>query len=137
MGPILGLALGRFGEASNSVHSLIDLTAKSRVKQINQARGKLEEQEKGDLAYKIGYIHRRLSSAIVVCFGQWLAGHMSQVGPGAALASQRRQIGLGKKMLLGVTEKNCGWKKIPAGKLFEGVDFGQNNYLLLRSNHNK
>ena len=43
------------------------------------------------MAYKISYLRRRLSSAIVVCFGQRLAGRMSQMGPGADLASQRRQ----------------------------------------------
>ena len=49
------------------------------------------ECEKANLSFKDGYIQRRISSAIVDCFGQRLVGQITQVGPGALLASQRRQ----------------------------------------------
>ena len=91
VGPILGMAWGRFGEASQTVHSTLDLMAKAKVRQQNLAWGRGEELEKGDYAYQVTYLRRRLSSASVTAFGRKLASRMAQVGPGAALARGRRQ----------------------------------------------
>ena len=92
VGPVVGMAWGRYCEASQSVHRIVQTMAEARVKKQNLAWGRGEELEKGNLSMEISYLRRRLSSAAVTCFGQRLAGRASQVGgQGAALASQRRQ----------------------------------------------
>ena len=58
---------------------------------LGLAWGRGEEVEKGDYAYQVTYLRRRLSSASVTAFGRKLASRMAQVGPGAALAKGRRQ----------------------------------------------
>ena len=90
--PILGVAFGRFGEASESVHKLVDTMAEARVENQLRAWRRGEDVEKPNEAQEKGFIRRRLSSASVVAFGHRLSSRMSQVGgEGAALASQRRK----------------------------------------------
>ena len=91
VGPILGVAAGRFGELSASGQTLLTTMAESRVKKQDLAWGRGEDTDKTNLAYEVGYLRRRMSMAIVVAFGQRLAGRMSQVGTNGAMASKRRQ----------------------------------------------
>ena len=91
VGPILGMAWGRMGEASKSVHTMVEVMARAKVRQQNLAWGRGEELEKGDYARQVTYIRRRISSASVTAFGRKLASRMAQVGQGAALATGRRQ----------------------------------------------
>ena len=56
VGPIVGMAWGRFGEASKTVHSLVEVMAKDKVKQQNLAWRRVDELEKGDYAYQVTYI---------------------------------------------------------------------------------
>ena len=89
---LTGVAFGRFGEASDTVHKLVAIMAKTRVEKQTLAWGRGEVEEKPHLSVVTGYIRRRLSCASVTAFGQRLASRMSQVGgQGAQLASQRRQ----------------------------------------------
>ena len=78
-GPILEMAWGRFGEASNTVHSMVDVMAKDRVKQQNLVWGRGDKLEKGDYSYQVTYIRRRLSSASITAFGRKLASQMALV----------------------------------------------------------
>ena len=85
--PILGIAFGRFGEASESVHKLVDVMVEARVENQLRAWRRGEDVEKPNEAQEKGYIRRRLSNATVVAFGHRLSSRMSQVGgEGAALA---------------------------------------------------
>ena len=91
---LVGVAFGRFGEASESVHNLVAVLAKARVKQQELAWGRGDAEERPHLSVETGYIRRRLSSAAVMAFGHRLASRMSQVGvdgQGARQAAQRRQ----------------------------------------------
>ena len=90
--PILGVAFGRFGEASESVHKLVDKMTEARVESQLRAWRRGEDVERPNEAQEKGYIRRRLSTASVTAFGHRLSSRMSQVGgEGAALASQRRK----------------------------------------------
>ena len=91
IGPILGIAAGRFGELSDSGHKLVHTLAEARVSKLNLAWDRGEDIEKSSLAYETGYIRRRLSQAIVVSFGKRMLARMSQVGANATIASKRRQ----------------------------------------------
>ena len=91
VGPIFGIAAGRFGELSDSGQALVTTMAEARVRKQELAWGRGEDEEKSSLAYETSYIRRRLSLAIVVAFGQRLASRMNQVGKNGALASKRRQ----------------------------------------------
>ena len=95
VGPVYAMAWGRLGEASNSVHKLVEVIAAARVKQQNMACGRGEEREKGDRSKEVALVRRRLSVASTIAFGQRLAGRMAQVagggGQNAALAKGRRQ----------------------------------------------
>ena len=88
VGPIMGMAFGRMGEASKTVHEMVKVMAKAKVRQQNLA---WEELEKGDYTRQVTFIRRRLSSANVTAFGRKLASRMAQVGPGVALATGRRK----------------------------------------------
>ena len=90
--PILGVAFGRFGEASETMHNLVETMTTARVENQARAWRRGEDVEKPNEAQEKGFIRRQLSSACVIAFGHRLASRMSQVGgQGAALASQRRQ----------------------------------------------
>lgn len=90
--PIVGVAFGRFSEASESVHKLVDVMTEARVESQNRAWRRGEEVERPNESQEKAYIRRRLSTASVMAFGHRLSSRMSQVGgQGAALASQRRQ----------------------------------------------
>ena len=91
VGPILGVAAGRYGELSLSGQKLVTILAEARVKKQDLAWARGEDEEKANLAYETGYIRRKLSMAIVTAFDQRLSARMSQVGSNGALASKRRQ----------------------------------------------
>ena len=80
VGPILGVAAGRYGELSASGQTLVTTMAEARVKQQDLAWARGEDEDKTNLAYEVGYIRRRLSRAIVIAFGRRLASRMGQVG---------------------------------------------------------
>ena len=65
VGPIMGVAAGRFGELSDSGQELISIMAEARVKKMDLALNRGEEVDKADLAQETGFIRRRLSRAIV------------------------------------------------------------------------
>ena len=86
--PIIGVAFGRFGEASESVHKLVDVMTTARVESQARAWRRGENVEQPSESQEKTYIRRRISSA----FGHRLASRRSQVGgQGAALAGKRRQ----------------------------------------------
>ena len=89
VGPILGVAAGRFGELSDTGQKLV--LAEARVKKLNLARARGEEVEKGDLAQETSFMRRKLSQAIVIAFGRRLVSRMSQVGKNGQMAGGRRQ----------------------------------------------
>ena len=91
IGPILGVAAGRYGELSSSGQTLVKTMAEARVKKQDLAWARGEDADKTNLAYETGYLRRRLSMAIITAFGQRLAARMSQVGTNGALANKRRQ----------------------------------------------
>ena len=90
------------------MHGMVDVIAKARVKQQNLAWGRGEELEKRNLAQEVTFVRRRISAATVICFGQRLAGRMSQVGPGAAVAGARRQGG-GREEERARRERESSW----------------------------
>ena len=90
IGPIEPAAFGRLGEACDQVHKLVTVMAEARVAKQNLAWSKGEESEKPVLSFETAYIRQRLSSAVVTCFGHRLSSRMSQVGQGAATATERR-----------------------------------------------
>ena len=91
IGPILGIAAGRFGELSDTGHKLVHTMAEARVAKLSLAWDRGEDVEKSSLAYETGYIRRRLSQAIVNSFGKRFQARMNQVGMNATIASKRRQ----------------------------------------------
>ena len=91
IGPILGIAAGRFGELSDTGHKLIHTMAEARVNKLNLSWDRGEDVEKSSLAYETGYIRRRLSQSIVVAFGRRMQARMNQVGINATMAGKRRQ----------------------------------------------
>ena len=87
--PIIGVAFGRFGEASESVHKLVDVMTTARVESQARAWRRGEDVEQPSESQEKTYIRRRISSASVTAFGHRLASRMSQVGgQGAALAGK-------------------------------------------------
>ena len=94
---ILGVAFGRFGEASDSVHKLVESRCKQQ--ELGYARG--EEEEKPFLSIETGYIRRGISVATVSCFGQHLVSRMSQVG------HQNVQLAAGRRRAWGMEEEKA------------------------------
>ena len=82
----MGIAAGRFGELSETDNYI----AKARVKKVDEALARGEMVDKSDLSQKKAYIRRRMSQAVVIAFGNHLAGRMSQVGVNGTMASSRR-----------------------------------------------
>ena len=76
---LLGVAFGRFGEASESVHKLVATMAEARCVKQELAYARGEAEDKSYLSVETGYIGRRISVAAVHCFEQRLASRMSQV----------------------------------------------------------
>ena len=88
---LIGVSFGRFAEAADSIHGLVNVMAKARVEKQSLAWGRGEAEEKAQLSVETGYIRRQLSIAAVTAFGQRLASRINQVGGQAThLASQRR-----------------------------------------------
>ena len=90
IGPIVPCCFGRFGESSDAVHKMVSIMAKARVEKQQLAWGRGQQEEKSDMSQETAFIRRRISCAIVACFGQRLTSRMSQVGNGAVSARERR-----------------------------------------------
>ena len=89
---LTGASFGRFGEAAETVHTMVAIMAKARVEKQSLAWGRGEAEEKAHLSVETGFLRRQISGAAVTAFGQRLASRMSQVGgQGAQLAALRRQ----------------------------------------------
>ena len=108
VGPIIGVAAGRYGELSASGQALVSTMAAARVKKQDLALARGEDEEKANLAYETGYIRRRISQAIVTAFGQRLTSRMSQVGTNGTLASKRRQQ-WGREEQWAKLEREASW----------------------------
>ena len=107
--PILGVAFGRFGEASESVHKLVDVMTTARVESQARAWRRGEDVEQPNESQEKTYIRRRISSASVTAFGHRLASRMSQVGgQGAALAGKRRQE-WSREEAMAKEERSAAW----------------------------
>ena len=91
-----GLVFGNWGEASESVHSLVEHLATSRARvgepQARSRGGRLSEE--GIKSVAVGYIRRRLSIAAIKAQCLTLLGRLEVMGPGAVLANNRRKTAL-------------------------------------------
>ena len=87
-----GIVFGNWGEASESLHSLVDQIATSRARvaepQARRKGGHLTEE--GIKAMAVGYIRRRLSVCGVKAQCMSLLGRLEVMGPGVTAAAGRR-----------------------------------------------
>ena len=86
--PILKLAWGAYGEASDDVHKLVSILAQCRVRTMAR-RG--EAPPAHQMGLEIAGIRRRLSTAAIRAANTVLIARMSQVGEGSGLAGKRRE----------------------------------------------
>ena len=113
---LLGVAFGRFGEASESVHKLVATMAEARCVKQELAYARGEAEDKSYLSVETGYIRRRISVAAVHCFGQRLASRMSQVGgQNAELAAGRRRA-WGREEERARGEREAAWVETVTGR---------------------
>ena len=113
---LVGVAFGRFGEASESVHKLVATMAEARCAKQELAYARGEAEDKSYLSVETGYIRRRISVAGVHCFGQRLASRMSQVGgQNAQLAAGRRQA-WGREEERARGEREAAWVETVTGR---------------------
>ena len=96
-----GLIFGAWGEASEAVHSLVEVLASSRARVADPQRkrkgGYLGEEGVKTLA--VGYLRRRLSVCAVQAQCLSLLGRLEVMGPGQAAASGRRQAAADQEQL--------------------------------------
>jgi len=88
-GDLLGLVFGAWGEASESVHHLVQILAESRLAFQGLQRGR--PGNSGELGVLTGQIRRRLSLAAIKAQTECLLSKLHQVGPGNQLMAKRRQ----------------------------------------------
>ena len=113
---LIGVAFGRFGEASDTVHKLVATMAEARYAKQELAYARGEAEEKSYLSVETGYIRRRISVAAVNCFGQRLASRMSQVGgQNTQLAASRRQA-WGREEERARAEREAAWVETVTGR---------------------
>ena len=87
------LVAGPWGDLSPHLHQLLKLFAESRVAAMGRAQGR--EAGDGMLGKVMGEIRRSFSVAVVRSQALCLFERLSQLGPGARAAAQRRQQTLG------------------------------------------
>ena len=87
------LVAGPWGDLSSHFHQLLKLFAESRVAAMGRAQGR--EAGEGMLGKVMGEIRRTFSVAVVRSQALCLLERVSQLGPGARAAAQRRQQTLG------------------------------------------
>ena len=83
------LVAGPWGDISPHLHQLLKLFAESRVAAMGRAQG--QEPGPGLLGKIMGEIRRGFSVAVVRSQGLCLLERLSQLGPGARAAAERRQ----------------------------------------------
>jgi hypothetical protein len=88
-GDLLGLVFGAWGEASESVHHLVQKLADSRLAFQGLQRGR--PGHSAELGILTGQIRRRLSLVAIKAQTECLLSKLHQVGPGNQLMAKRRQ----------------------------------------------
>jgi len=88
-GDLLGLVFGAWGEASESVHHLVQILAESRLAFQGLQKGR--PGNSGELGILTGQIRRRLSLVAIKAQTECLLAKLHQVGPGNQLMAKRRQ----------------------------------------------
>ena len=86
------LVAGPWGDLSPDLHKLLLIFAESRVAAMSRAQG--WEAGPGQLGKVVGEIRRAMSVTIVRANSLCLLERLSQLGPGARAAAQRRQAAL-------------------------------------------
>ena len=88
-GPLLGLVVGAWGEASNDLHNLVQTLADARLQKQGRARGR--QGSSGELGIVVSQIRRSLSTTAVRAQAEILLNRLSMLGPGARRAAKRRE----------------------------------------------
>ena len=93
-GEILGLCFGAWGEASQDVHSLVEVLAQSRLKFQVLQEGRPNGGSEQELAVIVSQIRRLLSVTAVKAQVGCLLGRLHQVGPGNKQLAKKREWAL-------------------------------------------
>ena len=88
-GDLLGLVFGAWGEASEGVHTLIEIMATSRLNSQERTRGR--PGNKQELGLITAQIRRRLSQVVIKAQVNCLLNRLHLIGPGSKAMVQRRE----------------------------------------------
>ena len=90
-GDIMGLCFGAWEEASQDVHTLVDILARARLKFQVLSEGRPDGGSDQELAMVVAQIRRLLSVVAIKAQVGCLLGRLHQVGPGNKQLAKKRE----------------------------------------------
>ena len=90
--PMQKLVAGPWGDLSQDFHELLSTFAKARAEASARSRGREGGAGKGELGKVMGEVRRAMSVQVVRSQALCLLERLSQLGPGARAAGERRKV---------------------------------------------
>ena len=90
--PMQSLVAGPWGDLSQDFHALLGVFAKSRAEATARSKGREGGAGAGELGKVMGEVRRAMSVQVVRSQSLCLLERLSQLGPGARAAGERRKM---------------------------------------------